>query len=60
MTPGYQVYARLERVKVLLKEIAQTPKHSSRYTELTREIRVEALAYRAGVYAGLGPNDVVD
>ena len=53
--PGYQVYARLDRVKALWREIAQTPKTSARYSELAREIRVEALAYRAGLDAGMEP-----
>jgi len=55
VTPSCQVYARLDRVKALWREIAQTPKTSARYSELTREIRVEALAYRAGVDAGMEP-----
>jgi len=53
VNPGYQLYARLDRVKTLWREIAQTPKTSARYKELAREIRVEALAYRAGVDAGM-------
>ena len=43
------MFARLERVKALWREISQTPQTSARYKALADAIRVEALAYRAGV-----------
>jgi hypothetical protein len=53
------VYARLDRVRALWDEIAKTPKPSARYTALADEIRAEALAYRAGVAAGLSQAGVL-
>jgi hypothetical protein len=49
MNPHRDVYGRLERIKALWKEIANTPKKSERYEALTQEIRAEAVAYLAGV-----------
>src|SRR5713226_2540325 len=54
VNPRHDVYARLERVKALWRDISQTPKASARYEDLVDEIRAEALAYRAGVDAARG------
>jgi len=56
VNPRHDVYARLERVKALWRDISQTPKASARYEDLVDEIRAEALAYRAGVDAAQGVN----
>jgi hypothetical protein len=54
MNPHQYVYARLERVKALWKELSTTSKTSARCRVVTDEIRAEALAYRTGVDAARG------
>jgi hypothetical protein len=48
------VYARLDRVKMLWVELAKAPTKSKRYKELVDEIRAESVAYMAGVDAAIG------
>ena len=48
------VYARLDRVKMLWVELAKASTKSKRYKELVEEIRAESVAYLAGVDATVG------
>ncbi len=48
------VYARLDRVKMLWVELAKASTKSKRYKELVDEIRTESVAYLAGVDAAIG------
>ena len=48
------VYARLDRVKMLWVELAKASTKSKRYKQLVDEIRAESVAYLAGVDAAIG------
>jgi hypothetical protein len=47
MSSTPDVFARLDRIKELWRELERTRRTSSRYEELVGEIRAESLAYQA-------------
>jgi hypothetical protein len=47
MSPYDEVYARLKRIRALWRELQRTPRTSSRYKMLMKEIRAESSAYSA-------------
>jgi hypothetical protein len=47
MSSKPDVFARLDRIKELWRELERTRRTSPRYEELVGEIRVESLAYQA-------------
>jgi hypothetical protein len=51
MSADDEVFARLKRIRQLWRELRQTPKTSSRYSVLVKEIRAESSAYSALVDA---------
>jgi hypothetical protein len=51
MSPYDEVYARLKRIRALWRELQRTPKSSSRYDVLIKEIHAESSAYSALVNA---------
>jgi hypothetical protein len=45
MSPYDEVYARLEHIKELWRELQRTPRNSPSYGELIDKIRTESVAY---------------
>jgi hypothetical protein len=45
MSPYDEVYARLEHIKELWRELQRTPRNSPSYNELVEKIRSESVAY---------------
>lgn len=51
MSPYDEVYARLERIRELWRELQRTPADSRRYKALVEEVHTESVAYLALVEA---------
>jgi hypothetical protein len=47
MSSAPDVFARLDRIKELWRELERTRRTSPRYEELVRQIRTESVAYQA-------------
>lgn len=45
MSPYNEVYARIEHIKELWRELQRTPRKSPSYRELIEKIRTESVAY---------------
>ena len=45
MSPYDEVYARIEHIKELWRELQRTPRKSPSYRELIEKIRTESVAY---------------
>ena len=54
MSPYDEVYARIERIKELWRELQRTPRTSPRYGQLIEKIRTESAAYLSLVDAQAG------
>jgi len=54
MSPYDEVYARIERIKELWRELQRTPRASPTYGELIEKIRTESVAYLSLVDAPAG------
>jgi hypothetical protein len=54
MSPYDEVYARIERIKELWRELQRTPRTSPTYGRLIEKIRTESAAYLSLVDAQAG------
>ena len=54
MSPYNEVYARIERIKELWRELQRTPRTSPTYGQLIEKIRTESVAYLSLVDAQAG------